>query len=122
MRSGPRLLETLAPYEALSEFLHLLIAHSAASLGMAAALQSVMNTGSPVFARARTAMTDAIASVMTAAAEAGAIRTDSAPETVFRAMGGICTSYDRPDWEAGARAILRLLLDRLHYGAADPRG
>nr|WP_095878350.1 hypothetical protein [Streptomyces sp. TLI_235] len=59
---------------------------------------------------------------MTAAAEAGAIRTDIAPETVFRAVGGICTSHDRPDWGAGARAIVRLLLDGLRHGAADPGG
>ncbi|WP_329128973.1 TetR/AcrR family transcriptional regulator [Streptomyces sp. NBC_01476] len=116
--AAPRLLETVTPYEALREFLGQLIAHSAASQGMAVALQNVMNTGSPVFARGRAAMTEAIALIMAAAVEAGALRADVAPATVFRAMGGICTSHDQPDWEEGAHAVVRLLLDGLRPGAA----
>ncbi|WAP56569.1 TetR/AcrR family transcriptional regulator [Streptomyces sp. S465] len=114
----PRLLDELAPYDALRTFLRQLIAHSAASQGMAVALEAVMNTGSPVFAQARTDMTEAIATIMTAAVTAGEIRADVTPETVFRAMGGICTSHDQPDWEDGAHAIVRLLLDGLRSGAA----
>ncbi|MFI6937076.1 TetR/AcrR family transcriptional regulator [Streptomyces sp. NPDC050287] len=119
--TAPRLLSTLPPYDALQAFLQQLITHSAASQGMAMALQTVMNTGSPVFAQARAAMTDAIAAVMAAAVEAGTIRADITPETVFQAMGGICTSHGQPGWEARAQAVVRLLLDGLRHNAADPR-
>ncbi|MEU8475714.1 TetR/AcrR family transcriptional regulator [Streptomyces hygroscopicus] len=111
--TAPRLLAELTPYDALSAFLRQLIAHSAASQGMAVALEAVMNTGSPVFTQTRAEMIDAIATIMTAAATAGEIRTDVTPETVFQAMGGICTGHDRPGWEDGAQSVARLLLDGL---------
>lgn len=114
---APNLLATLPPHEALRAFLEQLISHSAASRGMAVALETLMNTGSPVFARARTDMVEGIASLMTAAAQAGTIRADIAPETLFRAMGGICTSHDQPDWEAEAHAVVHLLLDGLRHGS-----
>jgi len=78
----------------------------------------VLNTGSPVAAHARAAMVDALASIMTAAVAAGEIRADIAPHTVFRAMGGVCTSHGLPDWEAQAQAVVRLLLDGLRPAAA----
>ncbi|WP_240813058.1 TetR/AcrR family transcriptional regulator [Streptomyces sp. DASNCL29] len=109
----PRLLAELTPYDALRAFLRQLIAHSAASQGMAVALEAVLNTGSPVFTQTRAEMIDAIATIMTAAATAGEIRTDVTPETVFQAMGGICTGHDRPGWEDGAQSVARLLLDGL---------
>jgi AcrR family transcriptional regulator len=111
----PHLLDTLAPHEALRTFLQQLIAHSAASSGMAVALETVMNTGSPVFAQARAHMTDAIAAIMTAGVNAGEIRADVTPETLFRAMGGVCTSHGQPDWEANAQAVVALLLDGLRH-------
>jgi AcrR family transcriptional regulator len=111
--TAPHLLATLEPDEALRAFLEQLIAHSAASQGMAVALESLMSTRSVVFARARADMTEAIASLMAAAVEAGTVRADIAPETVFQAMGGICTSHHQPGWEAGAQAVVHLLLDGL---------
>jgi len=111
--TAEELARTLGPDEALGEFLRRLIAHSAASRGMAVALEAVMNAGSPVFARARAAMSEAIASLMAAGVAAGTVRADVAPGTVFRAMGGICASHGRPDWESGAHAVVRLLLDGL---------
>ncbi|MEE4596018.1 helix-turn-helix domain-containing protein [Streptomyces sp. DSM 41524] len=115
--TAAHLLGTLAPDEALYEFLQRLIGHAAASRGMAVALETVLTSGSPVFARARSQMVDAVASLITATAATGAIREDVAPETVFRAMGGVCASHHQPEWEAGARAVVDLLFDGLRYGA-----
>ncbi|MFC5825851.1 TetR/AcrR family transcriptional regulator [Nonomuraea insulae] len=111
--TAPRLLSAHAPYDALGAFLGQLIAHAAASAGMASVLESLTTTRSEIFAQARAAMMDAVATIMAAGAEAGDIRADVAPETVFRAMGGVCTSHDQPDWEAGAHAVVRLVLDGL---------
>lgn len=113
----PGLLATLPPQQALRAFLQQLVAHSAASRGMALALETVMNSGSPVFAQARVAMVDALASIMAAAVAVGEIRADVSPHTVFRAMGGVCTSHELPDWEVEAQAVLRLLLDGLRPAA-----
>lgn len=123
--TAPRLLATRTPHDALGRFLRQLITHSAASSGMASALDSLMTTGSPVFAQARTAMTEAIASIMKAGVAAGDIRADVTAQTLFQAMGGICTTHDRPGWETGAHAVVRLLLDGLRPqptrgDAADP--
>jgi AcrR family transcriptional regulator len=118
--AAPRLLETLPPEQALHAFLQQLVDHSAASRSMAVALKTVMDLGSPVFARARATMIETIDRLMTAAVTAGAIRADVPPETVFRAMGGICASHDQPGWEAGAQALVRLLSDGLRPTAADP--
>jgi AcrR family transcriptional regulator len=120
---APHLLATLTPYEALRAFLEQLVAHSADSRGMAVALQTLMDGRSAVFTQARTDMVDAIATLMTAAAEAGAIRTDIAPHTVFLAMGGVCASHDQPGWETEAHTVVRLLLDGLrHTGQEDESG
>ncbi|MEK8169442.1 TetR/AcrR family transcriptional regulator [Streptomyces sp. M19] len=101
--SADQLLETLPPHEALHAFLGKLIEYSAASRSMAAALRTVMDLGSPVFAQTRADMTAAIGRLMTAAVATGEIRSDVTPETVFRAMGGVCASRDQPGWEAGPR-------------------
>ncbi|WP_240812573.1 MULTISPECIES: TetR/AcrR family transcriptional regulator [unclassified Streptomyces] len=119
--TAAHLLDTLAPDEALHEFLRRFIRHAAASRGMAVTLGTIMTSGSPVFARARSQMVDAIASLMTAAAATRAIREDIAPETVFRTMGGVCASHGQPEWEAGAHAVVDLLFDGLRYGATHSR-
>lgn len=119
--AAPRLLTTLPPEEALRAFLRQLIEHSAASRSMAVALKTVMDLGSPVFAEARVSMIAAIGELMTAGVASGAIRADVTPETVFRAMGGICASHDQPGWEAGAHAVVRLLSDGLRRAPAAPR-
>lgn len=115
----PHLLATLTPYEALRAFLEQLIAHAAESGGMAIALQTLMDGRSAVFTQARADMVEAIATLMTAAAKAGAIRADIAPHTFFLAMGGICASHDQPGWEAEAHTVVRLLLDGLRYTGRD---
>ncbi|MFB9830914.1 TetR/AcrR family transcriptional regulator [Actinoallomurus acaciae] len=117
--TAPHLLATLTPYEALRAFLEQLIAHAAESRGMAVALQTLMDGRSAVFAQARTDMVEAIATLMTAAAKAGAIRADIAPRTFFLAMGGICSSHDQPGWEAESHTVVRLLLDGLRYTGRD---
>ncbi|GAA4517652.1 TetR/AcrR family transcriptional regulator [Actinoallomurus oryzae] len=116
---APRLLDTLPPHEALRAFLEQLVAHSADSQGMAVALQTLMDGRSSVFAQTRTDMVEAIATLMTAAAQAGTIRADIAPHTVFLAMGGICASHDQPGWETEAHTVVRLLLDGLRHTAQE---
>jgi AcrR family transcriptional regulator len=116
---APHLLATLPPYEALRAFLEQLIAHAAESQGMAVALQTLMDRRSAVFAQARADMVEAIATLMTAAAQAGTIRADIAPHTVFLAMGGICASHDQPGWETEAHTVVRLLLDGLRHTAQE---
>jgi len=110
-------LEILPPQEALRAFLYQLVEHAMDSRSMAVALTTVMDLGSPVFGQGREAMAEAIGQLMAAAVGAGAIRADITPDTVFRAMGGVCASHDQPGWESGAREVVRLLYDGLRYTA-----
>lgn len=107
--AAPSLLEALPPQDAIAAFLQQLVDLAAGSRSTAVALKAVMDLGSPVFPRARAAMIDALGRLMSAAAAAGAIRTDIGPQTLFRAMSGICFSHDQPGWEPEARSIVRLL-------------
>jgi AcrR family transcriptional regulator len=110
-------LETMPPQEALRDFLYRLIQHAVDSRSMAVALTTVMDLGSPVFGEGRAAMAETISRLMAAAVAAGAIRTDVTSETVFRVMGSVCASHDQPDWETGAKEMVRLLYDGLRYTA-----
>ncbi|MEC3994543.1 TetR/AcrR family transcriptional regulator [Actinacidiphila sp. DG2A-62] len=121
--AAPGLLETLPPQDAIAAFLQQLVDHAAGSRSTAVALKAVMDLGSPVFPRARADMIDALGHLMSAAVAAGAIRADIGPETLFRAMSGICSSHDQPGWEPEARSIVRLLCAGLAapaQGAATP--
>jgi hypothetical protein len=93
------------------------ISYAATKRGMADALQSVVASGSSLFADARAQLVGAISTLLDAAVAAGTIRADVDPDDVLRAMGSVWLVTDEPGWEERARRLLGLLMDGLRYGA-----
>jgi hypothetical protein len=111
------LLRDHPPDEALAEWLHRFVTYAAAKRGMKGALQSVVASGSPLFADARKELLGSIAQLLDAGIAAGSIREDAEPEDVLRATGSVWQLGEEPDWQDRARRIFRLLVDGLRYGA-----
>ena len=111
------LLATRPPDLALAEWMDRFVAYAAAKRGMRAALQSVVASGSDIFADARRQNLATLATLLAAGAEAGTIRPDVEAEDVLRAMGAIWMVADGEEFPEQAMRILRLVLDGLRYRA-----
>jgi len=112
------LLATRPPDVALADWMDRFVAYAAAKRGMRAALQSVVASGSDIFADARRQNLATLATLLAAGAEAGTIRPDVEAEDVLRATGLVWQLDDQPGWEEQARSMLRLIMDGLRYGAS----
>jgi AcrR family transcriptional regulator len=112
------LLATRPPDVALAEWMDRFVAYAAAKRGMRAALQSVVASGSDLFADARRQNLETIATLLAAGAEAGTIRPDVEAEDVLRATSVVWQFDDGPGWEEQARRFLGLVMDGLRYGAS----
>jgi len=112
------LLATRPPDVALAEWMDRFVAYAAAKRGMRAALQSVVASGSDIFADARRQNLATVATLLAAGAEAGTIRPDVEAEDVLRATSVVWQFDDQPGWEEQARGVLRLIMDGLRYGAS----
>jgi AcrR family transcriptional regulator len=97
---------------ALAEWMDRFVSYSTAKKGMRDALQSVVASGSDLFAEARGQIVGAITLLLTAGVEAGTLRPDVDAEDVMRAMGAVWLVDD----EEQARRLLRLLMDGLRHG------
>ena len=89
------------------------VTYSTAKKGMRDALQSVVASGSDLFAEARGQIIGAITLLLAAGVEAGVLRPDVDAEDAMRAMGAVWLVDD----EEQARRLLRLLMDGLRYGS-----
>ncbi len=112
------LLATRPPDVALAEWMDRFVAYAAAKRGMRAALQSVVASGSDIFADARRQNLATVATLLAAGAEAGTIRPDVEAEDVLRATSVVWQFDDQPGWDEQARGVLRLIMDGLRYGAS----
>jgi len=108
-----KLLGALSADLALAEWMDRFVAYSTAKRGMKDALQSVVASGSDLFADTRRQIVQAIATLLEAGAADGTIRADVDAEDVLRAMGAVWLVTD----EEQARRLLRLLMDGLRHGA-----
>jgi predicted methyltransferase MtxX (methanogen marker protein 4) len=84
---------------------------------MAAALESIMATDSPVFHDARTQMEQALYQLLKAGTVAQTIRGDVSGRTVLRALGGICGMHATQGWQDEAVRITAILFDGLRADA-----
>ncbi|MCF3963348.1 TetR/AcrR family transcriptional regulator [Streptomyces fuscigenes] len=107
------------PDEALRRFLFLLVEHAAVGRGMAAALESILATDSPVFDEARARMAACLDRLLAAGAAAGTIRADVDGRILLRAMGGVCNLRDTEGWREDAARITGLIFDGLRRPAAE---
>ena len=115
--AADELLAELPPDEALEAFMRRFVDYGTAKRGMRDALQSIAGGGADLFADTRGQVTEAVAVLLRAGAEAGTLRADVEPEDVLRAMGAIWMVADGEEFREQAMRILRLVLDGLRYRA-----
>ena len=115
--AADELLAELPPDEALEAFMRRFVDYGTAKRGMRDALQSIAGGGATLFADTRGQVTEAVAVLLRAGAEAGTLRSDVEPEDVLRAMGAIWMVADGEEFPEQAMRILRLVLDGLRYRA-----
>ena len=115
--AADELLAELPPDEALEAFMRRFIEYGTAKRGMRDALHSIAGGGSDLFAETRGQVTEAVAVLLEAGAEAGTLRRDVEAEDVLRAMGAIWMVADGDDFTEQAMRVLRLVLDGLRYRA-----
>ena len=115
--AADELLAELPPDEALEAWMRRFVDYGTAKRGMRDALQSIAGGSADLFAETRGQVTEAVAVLLRAGAEAGALRADVEPEDVLRAMGAIWMVADGEEFPEQAMRILRLVLDGLRYRA-----
>jgi len=101
----------------LHAFLIRLVTYSTRSKGMAAALEAVMTTASPVFDEARRRMEETLDELLERNVAAGNTRADVTGHTVLRALGGVCSPRAV---EEESLHIVELFFDGLRYGVDSP--
>jgi AcrR family transcriptional regulator len=115
--AADELLTELPPDAALEAWMRRFVDYGTAKRGMRDALQSIAGGGADLFAETRGQVTEAVAVLLRAGAEAGTLRADVEPEDVLRAMGAIWMVAEGEEFPEQAMRILRLVLDGLRYRA-----
>ena len=115
--AADELLAELPPDQALEAWMARFVEYASAKRGMRDALHSIAGGGSDLFAETRGQVTEAVAVLLRAGAEAGTLRGDVEAEDVLRAMGAIWMVADGDDFSEQAMRVLRLVLDGLRYRA-----
>lgn len=103
----------LPPGEALATFLRRFVAHIDAHHHLARRLAALVATAPSGPAANGRELDHAVAELMAAAANNGAIRVDIPAEAVMMALHGISAAHDRPNWRADADHVITLVLDGL---------
>jgi AcrR family transcriptional regulator len=111
--AAPRLIESMAPAEALRAWMRLFIDYIAAKRVIAPALKSLVGGGSALYADSGARINAAIALLVERARASGGIRPDADPADLLRALVGFAYVNAAPDWEASARRLIDLLIDGL---------
>jgi AcrR family transcriptional regulator len=104
---------TLSPFDALAAFLRGFVTHLEANQGLARTLAGLMATRTGALAEGGQALGEALAGLLTAAAEDGAIRDDVGVGAVMMALQGICAAVDHPGCRTDAGGVITLVLDGL---------
>ncbi len=97
----------------LHAFFLKLIAFTTRSKGVAAALEAVMVSVSPVFDESRGMLEQTLEQLLVAGARGGSIRGDVTGRTVLRALSSICSPVAD---EAESHRIVELIFDGLQFG------
>lgn len=92
----------------MEHFIH----YATAKSGMSKALNAVIASGIDPYSDSRALLTDAVATLLTAGARDGSLRTDVAPDNVLLLMGGIAYSVQHATQEQ-ARPLVDLFMDAL---------
>lgn len=99
--------------EALATFLRGMVDHIDAHEGLARTLATLMADRSGALAEGSRPLEQAVADLVAAAVQDGAVRDDVDAGAVMMALHGISAAHDRPGWRDEADDVITLLLDGL---------
>jgi AcrR family transcriptional regulator len=111
--SAAELLAELPADGALEEWLDRYVSYATAKRGLGSALRSIAAAKADLYPQTRQRLQAAVATLLAAGQEAGTLRTDVDAEDVFRAVSGVWTIPEGPDFAERARRLLGLLMDGL---------
>ncbi|WP_158813897.1 TetR/AcrR family transcriptional regulator [Methylocapsa sp. S129] len=111
--SATRLLASLAPGEALHEWMRLFVDYVATKKVIAPALGSIGGGASQLYASSGAQITDAMRLLVDRAGAIGAIRPDVDSNDLLRALVGFTYGVASPDWQASALRLIDILMDGL---------
>jgi len=117
--AAPRLIESMAPAEALRAWMRLFIDYIAAKRVIAPALKLLVGGGSALYADSGARINEAIALLVERARASGDIRPNAESADLLRALIGFAYVNSAPDWEASARRLIDLLIDGLRSQGGD---
>lgn len=118
--AAPRLIESMAPAEALRAWMRLFIDYVAAKRVIAPALKSLVGDGSALYADSSARINQAIALLVERARASGDIRPNAESSDLLRALIGFAYVTSAPDWEASARRLIDLMIDGLRSERGEP--
>ncbi|GEL93979.1 TetR/AcrR family transcriptional regulator [Cellulomonas composti] len=107
--------------EALDEWVMGFVGYVVRKKGMASALKAGLGPdAAQVMGESRAKLEGAAARLLTAAAEAGSIRSDLEPADLMRAVSGVCMAGVESGDRERTQRVLRLVLDGLRWTAPAP--
>lgn len=109
--------KTLAPGEALHEWMRGFVSYYAVKMGLINLLRSMMQGNPQTFEDARRRMRESADRVLQPAIAAGEVRADATTEELIRALGGICLASTSPEGQQTSLAVVDLVYDGLRFGA-----
>jgi AcrR family transcriptional regulator len=118
--SVPGLLAAMPPDIAMRTWMDRFVDYMTTKRGMAEALRAVIASGGNPFAESRGRLLGAIATLLTAGAQAGLVRSDLNPDDVLVGVSGVSVLAAEPAQRAQAGRLLDLIMDGLRYGAPSP--
>jgi AcrR family transcriptional regulator len=114
------LLDTQRPEDALRTWMDRFVDYMTTKRGMADALRAVIASGGNPFAQSRDRLLAAITTLLTAGAQAGAVRSDIAPADVLASLSGVSLAAGEPAQREQAGRLLDLIMDGLRYRPTPP--
>jgi AcrR family transcriptional regulator len=109
-RAAKQLSETHAPVEALREWMFLFIDYIATKHGMYAALNSLVDGTSDLYAKAGTQISEAIELLTSRAVANHDIRLDMDPLDLLRAVAGVANVSAGPHWKIAATRLVDIMI------------
>ncbi|MFI7633435.1 TetR/AcrR family transcriptional regulator [Nonomuraea sp. NPDC049400] len=115
--AAAELLKTLAPDQALREWMDQLARFAVAKAGLSDAMRQIVGTTDGPAQPGYALVVEAIETLLTANHEAGTIRPGVTFDDFILAIAGVWQLDTRGDWQAQAARLLDLVMDGLRAGA-----
>ncbi|MFF3747208.1 TetR/AcrR family transcriptional regulator [Streptomyces kronopolitis] len=119
--TASQLLQTRAPDEALREWMDRLAQYAMAKAGLADAMRKATSAHGSLAGLGHGPVTSAVALLLRANEEAGAIRPGVTPDDFVLAIAGLWQIDPHSDWQSRAGRLLDLVMDGLRAGAPGAR-